>query len=442
MAVTVQALVQAECCDEQVDQVLQVLAKEMNDLGLKNSDKLCSPVKILHTSQERKMQQKPPGVPFFTKQNHHLYTEDTLIWDSKLIEKCKLSTLNGPKVRKLIKEGLIQRKFLLPQYPIRFIFHTMMSTTDENMCYQAYNSLCYLLQSTNVRGMRLRLDFYLALGNLGADLSKVGQDLSKLKHPMIPSSPDHQDIPDIALTPTQLRDKLKLVLQLFSTILADPNNSTDSSGLAKPDVIMEDLDELIMTFIALGLDPKVVETNLDHHIANCITNCLNLYPSHLQFCKRVQELVERISTYCNFDPHNVAHVCCQFLLPTPQGCILRASLAFVQLQICLNVEKKTVLDIVKLNDVTKLVEERLSFIKERDGYTIYFIIKLLDCCVYMEYEDVLSDAEKLELKSLEQILESVFTNIRDNVDDLNLTVVRFYSVRVLEKWKRKRRSVV
>ncbi|KAK4305178.1 hypothetical protein Pmani_022919 [Petrolisthes manimaculis] len=441
MAVTVQALVQAECCDEEVDQVLQVLAEEMNDLGLKNLDKLSSPMKILNIRQERKIQQKPPGVPFFTKPNHHLYTEDTLIWDTKLLEKYKLST-----VKKLIKEGLMQRKFLRPQYPIPFIFHTMMSTTDENMCYQAYNSLSYLLQSTHTQGIRLRLDFYLALGNLGADLSKTGLDLSKLvKHPMIPSSPDHQDIPDIDLTPTLLRDKLKLALQLYSTILAETNNNnSDTSGLAKGDVKMENLDELIMTFIAVGLDPKVVQTNLDHHIANCITNCLNLYPSHLQFCKRVQELVENISTYCNYDPHNVAHVCCQFLLPTPQGCILRASLAFVQLQICLNVETKIVLDIVKLSDVTKLMEEKLSFIKEKEGYIIYFIVKLLDCCVYMENVDVLSDAEKLELKNLEQILDSVFTNIHDNVDDLNLTVVRFYSVKVLEKWKekRKRRSVV
>lgn len=39
------------------------------------------------------------------------------------------------------------------------------------------------------------------------------------------------------------------------------------------------------------------------------------------------------------------------------------------------------------------------------------------------------------------MLEPVFSHIRDNMDNLNLTVVKFYAVQVLEKWRRKRVSM-
>lgn len=48
---------------------------------------------------------------------------------------------------------------------------------------------------------------------------------------------------------------------------------------------------------------------------------------------------------------------------------------------------------LQLKDVTKLVKERLSFLKEgEDGYMLYFMLKLLDCCMH---QGILSDAEKV-----------------------------------------------
>lgn len=65
--------------------------------------------------------------------------------------------------------------------------------------------------------------------------------------------------------------------------------------------------------------------------------------------QRIQDLVELIVSFCDFNAHNVSHVCCNFLLPTPRGSILKSSLAFIQLQICFNVDKKIVYDVVEVS---------------------------------------------------------------------------------------------
>lgn len=52
---------------------------------------------------------------------------------------------------------------------------------------------------------------------------------------------------------------------------------------------------------------------------------------------------------------------------------------------------------LQLKDVTKLVKEKLNFLKEeKDGYMLYFTLKLLDCSIH---QVVLSDAEKVSVEN-------------------------------------------
>ncbi|KAK8749887.1 hypothetical protein OTU49_015112 [Cherax quadricarinatus] len=103
----IESLVKAEVSDRHTDAFLVNIAKELKlfDDSTENETKplvLELPVDI-DVKQQRNVVLQPPGVPFFTKRHHHLYTEDTLIWPFQKTPQI-LADLKPPKIKKYICE--------------------------------------------------------------------------------------------------------------------------------------------------------------------------------------------------------------------------------------------------------------------------------------------------------------------------------------------------
>ncbi|KAG7170601.1 hypothetical protein Hamer_G013414, partial [Homarus americanus] len=324
---------------------------------------------------------------------------ETLIWPFHDNAIQSLAKVDPSNVRRYIKEGLFQRQYSSKNSAkllVKYLFHVMCSTTDEELRFSAYNTLCYLFEANEPKTNILK-DLYKALANLGADVSKLAVNVSDIKSPVIPSSKSEKIVAENSSR--IIREILTMLLQLLSIILTNSKMYSEN-----------DLDELIFIFLAIGLDPK-----------------------------RVEGLVEQITSYSEFHHHNVSHFCCMYILPTRRGTILRSSIAFLQAQINLRKEEKILHVIVEVKDLLELIEEQLYVLsEEEDGYILHSVMKLLDCCLGHE---PLPATQKKHLQEICDLINPVISGRRDKVDDINPTIFRFYATLVIAKWRRKVDSV-
>ncbi|XP_042218973.1 uncharacterized protein LOC121864120 isoform X2 [Homarus americanus] len=357
-----------------------------------------------------------------------LKEDETLIWPFHDNAIQSLAKVDPSNVRRYIKEGLFQRQYSSKNSAkllVKYLFHVMCSTTDEELRFSAYNTLCYLFEANEPKTNILK-DLYKALANLGADVSKLAVNVSDIKSPVIPSSKSEKIVAENSSR--IIREILTMLLQLLSIILTNSKMYSEN-----------DLDELIFIFLAIGLDPKVIDTSLDSQISTCICHALNLYASDEIFYQRVEGLVEQITSYSEFHHHNVSHFCCMYILPTRRGTILRSSIAFLQAQINLRKEEKILHVIVEVKDLLELIEEQLYVLsEEEDGYILHSVMKLLDCCLGHE---PLPATQKKHLQEICDLINPVISGRRDKVDDINPTIFRFYATLVIAKWRRKVDSV-
>lgn len=412
-------LVNAEFSDQHRTDQLEKLDKEITLFNYKGEDVPVNPVDVLYVEQ-RQIELNPPGKVLFSNDHHSLYTEDTLVWPFTDSSSNPLGSLSPDKVKMYIKEGLFQRVYSskgTTKLMMKYLFHLCCCTTDMELLYPTYNTLCYIAENNECH-LNIFPELYLALANLGADMKKCGKDPSHIKSPVLPPSPT-VDPPEQLVT---VKKNLAMMLQFLQVLLTHSRKCSE-----------DDLDELIKIFVAIGIDPMVINTGLDLQVSTCISRTLNLYPSQLAFFQRVQGLVEYIITYCGCNHHTVSHVCTSYIQPTCLGQILRKSVAFLQVELSLKAEEKNCLDLVEIDDVLQLIENQLEVISaEKDGYLLHSVMKLLVCCVG---DGPFTPAQKKSLRHICDLLNPVITNKRVKVEDMYSSLFRFYSRRVIDKWK-------
>nr|XP_053627834.1 uncharacterized protein LOC128685363 isoform X4 [Cherax quadricarinatus] len=362
----IESLVKAEVSDRHTDAFLVNIAKELKlfDDSTENETKplvLELPVDI-DVKQQRNVVLQPPGVPFFTKRHHHLYTEDTLIWPFQKTPQI-LADLKPPKIKKYICEDWFMRGFPSQKTVIlliRYLFHTMCCTMDSQVRHSAYSTICYLLTIKELQ-INMIQDYYLAFDNLGADLSKLKKDVSNFTSPVIPSTGTCLNGSDKRIPLKVLKETISLILQLQVLLLTKKKYES------------KDADNLICMYLAIGLDPRMIDVGMDNHIANCVANTLSLYTSDESF--------------------------------------------------------------YQVQDVAQLVEEQLQiFYDEEDGCVLHSVMKLMDFCIT---DEPLSAARKKELKKIVELINPIASTKRDKVDDVNITVFRFFAHLVIKKWRGK-----
>ncbi|XP_042218974.1 uncharacterized protein LOC121864120 isoform X3 [Homarus americanus] len=362
-----ESLVKAECSERNLHDRLEKFAEEMKWFDLKEDESLpVLPGPDIEDIQQRQIELQPPGIPFFTGTHVQLYTEETLIWPFHDNAIQSLAKVDPSNVRRYIKEGLFQRQYSSKNSAkllVKYLFHVMCSTTDEELRFSAYNTLCYLFEANEPKTNILK-DLYKALANLGADVSKLAVNVSDIKSPVIPSSKSEKIVAENSSR--IIREILTMLLQLLSIILTNSKMYSEN-----------DLDELIFIFLAIGLDPKVIDTSLDSQISTCICHALNLYASDEIF--------------------------------------------------------------YQVKDLLELIEEQLYVLsEEEDGYILHSVMKLLDCCLGHE---PLPATQKKHLQEICDLINPVISGRRDKVDDINPTIFRFYATLVIAKWRRKVDSV-
>ncbi|KAK8749888.1 hypothetical protein OTU49_015112 [Cherax quadricarinatus] len=145
-------------------------------------------------------------------------------------------------------------------------------------------------------------------------------------------------------------------------------------------------------YLAIGLDPRMIDVGMDNHIANCVANTLSLYTSDESFYQYVQSLAKNIIEYGKFDHLNVSHICSMYLsyTATHYGRALRSAVAIIQAQISLQREELNIFDVVDK-----------------------------------------------ELKKIVELINPIASTKRDKVDDVNITVFRFFAHLVIKKWRGK-----
>ncbi|XP_053627832.1 uncharacterized protein [Cherax quadricarinatus] len=426
----IESLVKAEVSDRHTDAFLVNIAKELKlfDDSTENETKplvLELPVDI-DVKQQRNVVLQPPGVPFFTKRHHHLYTEDTLIWPFQKTPQI-LADLKPPKIKKYICEDWFMRGFPSQKTVIlliRYLFHTMCCTMDSQVRHSAYSTICYLLTIKELQ-INMIQDYYLAFDNLGADLSKLKKDVSNFTSPVIPSTGTCLNGSDKRIPLKVLKETISLILQLQVLLLTKKKYES------------KDADNLICMYLAIGLDPRMIDVGMDNHIANCVANTLSLYTSDESFYQYVQSLAKNIIEYGKFDHLNVSHICSMYLsyTATHYGRALRSAVAIIQAQISLQREELNIFDVVDVQDVAQLVEEQLQiFYDEEDGCVLHSVMKLMDFCIT---DEPLSAARKKELKKIVELINPIASTKRDKVDDVNITVFRFFAHLVIKKWRGK-----
>ncbi|XP_042883782.1 uncharacterized protein LOC122260524 [Penaeus japonicus] len=412
-------LVNAEFSDQHRTDQLEKLDKEITLFDLKDDDVPVANMQVPDVEQ-RQIELHPPGIVFFTGNHHLLYTEDTLVWPFTDTSTNPLGSLSPDKVKLYIKEGLFQRVYSsrgTAKLLTKYLFHLCCCTTDAELLYPTYNTLCYLTEN-NESHMNVCPELCLALANLGADMKKYGKDPSLIKSSVLPC-PSAVDPPEQAVSP---KKNLALMLQFLGVLLKHNRKCSE-----------DDLDNLIKILVAIGLDPTVINIGLDIQIATCVSRTLSLYPSHQVFFQRVQGLVEDIITYCDFNHHTVSHVCTTYIQPTSLGQIFRKSIAFLQVELSLQAKDKNSLDLVEIEDVVELIEGQLEVMSaEEDGYLLHSVMKLLVCCVG---DGPFTPMQKKSLRYMCDLLYPVITSKRVKVDDMYSSLFRFYSRRVIDKWR-------
>ncbi|XP_037772822.1 uncharacterized protein LOC119568395 [Penaeus monodon] len=412
-------LVSAELSDQHKKNQLEKLHKEINLFNYEDDDVPVAQIQVPDVEQ-RQVKLHPPGIVFFSTGRCHLYTEETLVWPFTDSPTNPLGCLSPDKVKMYIKEGLFQRVYSskgTTKLLMKYLFHLCCCTTDVELLYPTYNTLCYIAENNECH-MNICQELYLALDNLGADMEKYGKDPAHMKSSVLPSSPTVNP-PE---QPVSTKKNLALMLQFLGVLLTHWRKCSE-----------DDLDELIKIFVAVGLDPTVINTGLDLQIATCISRTLSLYPSQHVFFQRVQGLVEDIITYCNFNHHTVSHVCTMYIQPTSLGQIFCKSIAFLQVELSLQAKDKNILDLVEIDDVVNLIESQLEVMSaEEDGYLLHSVMKLLVCCVG---DGPFTPTQKKSLRHMCDLLNPVVISKRVKVEDMYSSHFRFYARKVIDKWK-------
>lgn len=412
----------AENYDREMHHGLEKLAEEIKLFELEENETPAQlPAPVL--TEDRVITLQPPGVPFFTTSAYHLYTEKTLVWPFHEKKSSCLVKIDPAEVKTYIKEGFFQREYpsnTTVMLLIKYLFHLMCCTTDSELLHATFNSLCYLVETNPVK-FNMCQDLYLAMSNLGGDTGKLGHDVSTMQSPVFSQTSDKPVESEISSG--TLIETLMLILQFQSSVLSK-GKLYEQGNVA----------DLVSIFLAIGVDPKIVDQGLDSDISTGISYTLDLYSSDQKFYQNMQDLAEKITKYCDFHHHTVSHVCCMYLLPTHRGQTLRSSVAFFEAQIGLGVEEKVLLDIVEVEDVAELVEEQMEVFREGDGYVLHSVMKLLDCCISHE---PLSSAQRKHLTKMCDAINPAVVDRRYRVDDLSHTLFRFYATNVLAKWSRR-----
>ncbi|XP_047502796.1 uncharacterized protein LOC125048241 isoform X2 [Penaeus chinensis] len=412
-------LVSAELSDQHQSDQLEKLDKEITLFNYEDDDVPAPKIQVPDVEQ-RQIELHPPGIVFFSTDRCRLYTEDTLVWPFADSFTNPLGSLSLDKVKVYIKEGLFQRVYSskgTTKLMMKYLFHLCCCTTDMELLYPTYNTLCYIAENNECH-LNVCQELYLALANLGADMKKYGKDPSLIKSPVLPPCPAVNP-PE---QPVSTKKNLSLMLQFLGVLLTHSRKCSD-----------DDLDELMKIFVAIGLDPTVINTGLDLQVATCISRTLSLYPSQQVFFQRVQGLVEDIITYCDCNHHTVSHVCTMYIQPTCLGQILCKSIAFLQVELSLQAKDKNSLDLVEIDDVVELIESQLEVMSaEEDGYLLHSVMKLLVCCVG---DGPFTPTQKKSLRHMCDLLNPVIISKRVKVDDMYSSLFRFYSRKVIDKWK-------
>ncbi|XP_045102837.1 uncharacterized protein LOC123499187 isoform X8 [Portunus trituberculatus] len=303
----------------------------------------------------------PEGIAFFKDDIFTLYTEDTLVWPRQNLCDSFLFLLDGSIVNKFIKNQHFMREISSTSVLAKYLLHLMCCTANVRMRHTAWNNLLYLLTTCNSMPY-MKNELCLALLNLGGDMSHLQEDMLHYKSEIIP--PPSCAFPKAEapqMTDSQLQDVLVLLLRFLSRWLVSYKNYT-----------AKDVDDLLLIFLLIGLDPKVIDSNLEPHIAACITHTLNLYSSDQEF-SQVKDIADILTSYFQVNP------------------------------------------------------------PVSNAYDSYYIIKLVDFSLHL---DVIQRDQMDNLKTICDLAEQKFDRSQGGPDDLNPTISFQHLATTLSKWKK------
>ncbi|XP_045102830.1 uncharacterized protein LOC123499187 isoform X2 [Portunus trituberculatus] len=365
----------------------------------------------------------PEGIAFFKDDIFTLYTEDTLVWPRQNLCDSFLFLLDGSIVNKFIKNQHFMREISSTSVLAKYLLHLMCCTANVRMRHTAWNNLLYLLTTCNSMPY-MKNELCLALLNLGGDMSHLQEDMLHYKSEIIP--PPSCAFPKAEapqMTDSQLQDVLVLLLRFLSRWLVSYKNYT-----------AKDVDDLLLIFLLIGLDPKVIDSNLEPHIAACITHTLNLYSSDQEFSQRMRNGVEFVLEYCDDDLPSILHLCQAYLSPTGRTRKLCGVIAFHQVCRHLKLFNFSFVDDVQVKDIADILTSYFQVNPPvSNAYDSYYIIKLVDFSLHL---DVIQRDQMDNLKTICDLAEQKFDRSQGGPDDLNPTISFQHLATTLSKWKK------
>ncbi|XP_068231048.1 uncharacterized protein [Palaemon carinicauda] len=418
VSLSIGPLLDAEYAERQTTERLEQIEKEMRLFALDETE--CANVSFMDVEEKHAVLQ-PPTIPFFTLSPLQLYTQDTLTWPFNQ-RSDSFSDLTPDTVQKHIEEGYFMRHFISKRKPgllLGYLFHVMSCTSDTKLMHSTYRTLKYLTQTYSI-AVHLFKDVLLAVANLGGDISKFGKDVSTLSSRFVhPSNINiKQGNPSVAF-----RENKLLILKFLAVHLRQNNIYSPS-----------ELDDLFKICLAISIDHLILDNGCARYITNVF---LSIYPSAEVSEERIKNLVNDITSYCNYHHHIIAYVCSSYLLPIQKyGIALRSALAFRQAEISLERENcKAVLINVLVENVLDLAKEQIHmFSDETDSSLLLSVMMLLDVCIS---DEPLHFVQRAKLQELCNILELRIKKRRGNIDDQNTHYLSSVTNRLMIKWKQK-----
>ncbi|KAK8389852.1 hypothetical protein O3P69_009091 [Scylla paramamosain] len=363
----------------------------------------------------------PEGIAFFRSNTFTLYKEDTLLWPVQDSLDPFLSLIDGSIVNEYIKNGYFMREVSSISVLAKYLFHIMCCTADKSLRRSACDSLIYLLTTCNSMPY-IKQELCLVLVNLGGDMSNLWEDVLHYKSRVIPppscASPEDEAS---QMTDSQLREVLVVLLRFLSQWLIRYKNYT-----------AKDVDDLLLIFLIIGLDPKVIDNALDADIGACITHTLKLYSSDKEFFQRMRNIVKWLLEYCSGDLPSVVYLCQAYLSPTGRGRKMRGVLAFHQLCQHLRLSKESFVADVQARDIADLLTSYFQISPDLTvAYDSYYIIKLVDLSLHL---DLVQQDQKDDLKTICDLAEQKFHRSQGSADDMNPTISFQCLVATLSRW--------
>ncbi|KAG0717118.1 hypothetical protein GWK47_055090 [Chionoecetes opilio] len=392
-----------------VDELVEEHSKELTTEELQE----------LETQQHTKVLQEI-GTPEEPEAEEAIST-NTLYWKRQNMTDNFLSTIDPSILNKFIINGYFMKEVAEPSEIVMYLFHKICCTANEELCSASYDTLSYMLYTCDALPY-IKNEFFLALVNLGGDLSLLERDVMSYKSSVIP--PQSLGAPALAqMTETQLVTVLHMLLRLLSQCFTRHKNYT-----------CQDADELIVIFTAIALDPKTIDAALDYHIVACISHTLTLYSSDDHFSKRLKGVVRCLVQYCDGDLPSLVHLCQFYLSSTKRGAVLCSAVAFQQLRLNLKLPEEDFVGDVQVKHIADVLTGYFeSGFKLTGAYDAYYLIKLIDLCLYL---DNIRPHQREDLGRICDLIEERFPSTQGNADDMNPTISFQYRVSTLKKWKR------